>query len=377
MTKGTSASIGDLTMEMESADNGLMGDFEFVPENDFQAEGFPEPLLVSQRQVTGADRVRFKERRVENQIPIIATQRAANATNFNLTMQAALQHEQQHRIRNETLSKPKSKLKSKSMSNSKKGAGREAAVNSIEESKTPKSALSSHTTVQSLTHKAQPTNHIPRIEGNLHPNKTRPSHHPRITPIRKHHEAQARVNRSIGNRSISAQGTRRGGDGGDDSDRLTVEESRICLQRLRLLCAEAKKPPEIVNCTESHISDLESKGCPAHKLANLIHTVEKATNKMIVESGNSSSEFGKDSLKANEHHRQGKKRKTKDPWWLDPVPWWMPPPPEWGPLPPTMYVDFFHKSKAAPMSTENYGPLYNPGDYNQVTPMHITTGMVP
>jgi len=40
-------------------------------------------------------------------------------------------------------------------------------------------------------------------------------------------------------------------------------------------------------------------------------------------------------------------------------PWFLPPPPEWGPMPPTMYMSYWHKPYAPPLSTPNYYPLYS------------------
>jgi hypothetical protein len=53
------------------------------------------------------------------------------------------------------------------------------------------------------------------------------------------------------------------------------------------------------------------------------------------------------------------KVKAEDPWWLKDVPWFLPPPPEWGPLPPQMYMSYWHKPYAPPLSTPNYYPLYS------------------
>jgi len=50
--------------------------------------------------------------------------------------------------------------------------------------------------------------------------------------------------------------------------------------------------------------------------------------------------------------------KEADPWLKD-VPWFLPPPPEWGPLPPQMYMSYWHKPYAPPLSTPNYYPLYS------------------
>jgi hypothetical protein len=56
--------------------------------------------------------------------------------------------------------------------------------------------------------------------------------------------------------------------------------------------------------------------------------------------------------------KAGGKVKSGGFWWVDNIPWWMPPPPEWGPLPPTMFTAYYLPSDSAPMSTPNYGPLY-------------------